>query len=252
MLVLRQFSFYAIINIINQEGNMYEQTQWLCSSLPHLAGIYKAADPTGSSEWQIVRWKNIEPGSVKPEQVHVLADLTLDGQTRKNRFTTRTEALRYSKKYAKQSQPNAQEKGHMAVWKWQENGAAIYQSVLPINTQRQNSQPAIVAEAKSVTYSPMVRLSDKTNRLLREMAAEDEKTIQTVLDEAIKEHYRRWFFARADAAYKALRADEKAWAEELKEREEWDCTLMDGIDENEIWNEDGSVTILPRQERKSA
>jgi hypothetical protein len=38
---------------------------------------------------------------------------------------------------------------------------------------------------------------------------------------------------------RALRADSEAWAEHLAERKLWDATLMDGLDPDERWIEDG-------------
>jgi len=46
-----------------------------------------------------------------------------------------------------------------------------------------------------------------------------------------------------DAAFKALKADPVAWAEELEERRLSENTLMDGLDPNEIWTEDGNVIV---------
>ena len=37
------------------------------------------------------------------------------------------------------------------------------------------------------------------------------------------------FWDRVDAAYRALRDDPIAWAQELKERDAWEITLMDGL-----------------------
>src|SRR5690348_1479476 len=95
----------------------------------------------------------------------------------------------------------------------------------------------------------MVRISEKAHKTLRRLAAGEGKTLQAVLDEAIKEYERQLFFEKAEAAYTALRSDPKAWAEELKEREEWDAVLMDDIDTDEIRHADGSVTPAPGSER---
>jgi hypothetical protein len=42
---------------------------------------------------------------------------------------------------------------------------------------------------------------------------------------------RRVFAAEYNAAYKAMQADPELWARELAERAEWDCTLLDGLEE---------------------
>lgn len=49
----------------------------------------------------------------------------------------------------------------------------------------------------------------------------------------------------ADSA--ALKADPEAWAEELAERKLWEATLMDGLDPDERWTEDGRC-LTPEQE----
>jgi hypothetical protein len=50
---------------------------------------------------------------------------------------------------------------------------------------------------------------------------------------------RKLFFEQLNAGYAELRADPVAWAEHLAERKLWDATLMDGLDANEHWTEDG-------------
>jgi hypothetical protein len=47
------------------------------------------------------------------------------------------------------------------------------------------------------------------------------------------------FFEQLNAGYAALRADPVAWAEFEAERQLWDATLMDGLDPDERWTEDG-------------
>ena len=54
--------------------------------------------------------------------------------------------------------------------------------------------------------------------------------MQTILDEAIDQYQRNKFLDEVNAAYARLRADPKAWKEELAERKDWDGTLMDGLE----------------------
>ena len=42
-----------------------------------------------------------------------------------------------------------------------------------------------------------------------------------------------------NAGYAELRADPEAWAAHLAERKLWDATLLDGLDPDEQWTEDG-------------
>lgn len=62
------------------------------------------------------------------------------------------------------------------------------------------------------------------------------------------------FFAEVDAAFRALRADPVAWAEELREREEWDAVLADDLDPepDESWTDSGAaVSNSARPDRES-
>jgi hypothetical protein len=53
--------------------------------------------------------------------------------------------------------------------------------------------------------------------------------MQEVLSKAIDQLERKRFLEEANAGFAALRAEPKAWEEELKERRVWDVTLMDGL-----------------------
>jgi len=85
---------------------------------------------------------------------------------------------------------------------------------------------------KSAIHIPAnVRISPHAHALLRQLAQEEDESMQAVLDKAI-EHYRREKFLRdANADYAALRRNPKAWKEELKERALWEQTLSDGLAE---------------------
>jgi hypothetical protein len=89
--------------------------------------------------------------------------------------------------------------------------------------------------------SATVRISQKSHQTLRELAANSGESMQAILDRAVEEHRRRLFMDEVNAAYAALRQDPEAWAEVLKERAEWDATLMDGLDPNEQWTPEGDV-----------
>ncbi len=81
-----------------------------------------------------------------------------------------------------------------------------------------------------------VRISERSQKLLKEFANEDKKSMSEVLDDLLEQERRKRFFDELDAAYIELRSDPKKWAEELAERQEWDCTLMDGLDKEENWD----------------
>ncbi len=55
--------------------------------------------------------------------------------------------------------------------------------------------------------------------------------MQAVLDDAIEYYQRDKFLNEANAAYARLKADPKAWSEELEARRASAGTLMDGIED---------------------
>ena len=85
---------------------------------------------------------------------------------------------------------------------------------------------------RTTTESPNIRISPKSKAALRELAKRAGKPMQTILDEAIDQYSRDKFLDEVNAAYARLRADPKAWKQELAERQDWNGTFMDGL-ENE-------------------
>lgn len=55
------------------------------------------------------------------------------------------------------------------------------------------------------------------------------------------EDRRRRLFEETNRAYAAIRADPDAWQEELAERALWDATLLDGLDPDERWTDEGGI-----------
>ncbi|MBM3747886.1 MAG: toxin-antitoxin system protein [Acidobacteria bacterium] len=54
--------------------------------------------------------------------------------------------------------------------------------------------------------------------------------MQVVMDKALKLYEERVFWERTNRAYATLKADPKAWEQELQERAEWDATTQDGLE----------------------
>jgi hypothetical protein len=52
-----------------------------------------------------------------------------------------------------------------------------------------------------------------------------------VLDKAIEAYRRSRFLAGLNEDFAALRRDEIAWEDELRERRAWDATLSDGLED---------------------
>jgi hypothetical protein len=86
---------------------------------------------------------------------------------------------------------------------------------------------------------PTVRISESAHQLLKDLAEQTGQAMMDILDQALDTYRRKLFFEQMNAGYAALQADPEAWAEHLEERQQWDATLMDGLDPDEHWTEDG-------------
>jgi hypothetical protein len=98
--------------------------------------------------------------------------------------------------------------------------------------------------------TPTLPVSDATLQVLRELTEQTGLSALEILDKALDDYRRKVFFQGLAVDYAALKADPEAWADELAERKLWDATLMDGLDPDEQWTEDGrSVNPDPPQEK---
>jgi predicted transcriptional regulator len=84
-----------------------------------------------------------------------------------------------------------------------------------------------------------IPLSDTSQRMLKELSEQTGQTTEQVVDRALETYHRQVFFDRLNAGYAALRADPQDAAELGAEQRVWDGTLMDGLDPDERWSEDG-------------
>src|ERR1700722_13191195 len=82
----------------------------------------------------------------------------------------------------------------------------------------------------TIMATPTIPISESSQRLLRELAAQTGQTMTDVLDKALDAYRRKVFFDQLNAGYAELRADPQAWAEHLAEGEQWDATRGDGLD----------------------
>jgi predicted DNA-binding protein len=76
-----------------------------------------------------------------------------------------------------------------------------------------------------------VRISAEGRETLRELARQEKRPMAAVLEEAIERYRRRKFLEEANASYAALKANRKEWKAETAERESWDRTNSDGLDD---------------------
>jgi hypothetical protein len=76
-----------------------------------------------------------------------------------------------------------------------------------------------------------IEVSDEIRQKLEELSRQFGRPMGDVLTAAIEEYHRAQFWTAVNQGYAALRADPAAWAEIEAERELWDATLADGLDE---------------------
>ena len=79
--------------------------------------------------------------------------------------------------------------------------------------------------------SANVRIQPETYAKLRQLASEQGATMPQVLEEAIDELFRKRFLDDCNRAYARLKAGPQKWEQELKERQLWDTTLSDGLED---------------------
>lgn len=80
--------------------------------------------------------------------------------------------------------------------------------------------------------STTVRVRKDTRDLLREISAQSGEPMQEVLAKALEAYRRQRILMETNRAYAALRKDRKGWKELMEERQEWDATLLDGLEDD--------------------
>ena len=79
--------------------------------------------------------------------------------------------------------------------------------------------------------STNVRISAESRDTLRRLAREEGAPMQLILDKAVERYRREKFLRDANEDFVALRKNTKAWKEELKERDLWEQTIGDGLED---------------------
>lgn len=86
-----------------------------------------------------------------------------------------------------------------------------------------------------------LRIGNETHKILRELARLEGASMQTVLDKALAEYQKKRFFDSLSAAFGALKNNPETWAQEQQERREWEITLSDNVEPDEVWTENGKI-----------
>ncbi|MCU0292792.1 MAG: hypothetical protein MUF10_12520 [Thermoanaerobaculaceae bacterium] len=79
--------------------------------------------------------------------------------------------------------------------------------------------------------SVTIRIAEHTHRVLSDLARQEGRSLQATVEQAVEAYRRQRLLAEANAAYARLRSKPAGWREEVEEREGWDVTLLDGLEE---------------------
>lgn len=78
---------------------------------------------------------------------------------------------------------------------------------------------------------PTTRISGSDHRVLQSLAEQTGKGHQEIIHEALSTYQRETLLDGINAGYARLRADHAEWALEKGERQLWENTLADGLDD---------------------
>jgi hypothetical protein len=79
--------------------------------------------------------------------------------------------------------------------------------------------------------SKLIRISESAFEMLRQLELESGDSKQTIIETALEKSMRENLIKKGNEAYEKLRQNPQAWAEELAEREAWEQTNNDGLED---------------------
>ncbi len=79
-----------------------------------------------------------------------------------------------------------------------------------------------------------IRVSKDIYKIIKHLAMHYNDNMQTIIEKAVMDYKKNKFFEEMNNNYLKLRSDPQTWEEEIKEREIWNISLLDGLEiENE-------------------
>ncbi|MEN6317507.1 MAG: toxin-antitoxin system protein [Syntrophaceae bacterium] len=76
--------------------------------------------------------------------------------------------------------------------------------------------------------STTIRISESSRKMLYELARQDNKPMQAIVEKAIESYRRQRFLEGLSGDFALLRNNPEKWQDEEEERRAWDITLADG------------------------
>ncbi len=78
---------------------------------------------------------------------------------------------------------------------------------------------------------PLARVDEPTLQRVRKLAALEQTTQQELIARALEAFERTVLLDRLNASFARMRDDPRAWREEQRERQVWEGTIRDGLEE---------------------
>lgn len=76
--------------------------------------------------------------------------------------------------------------------------------------------------------STTIRISESSRKMLYELARQDNKPMQAIVEKAIESYRRQRFLEGLSGDFAILRNNPEKWQDEEEDRRVWDITLADG------------------------
>lgn len=77
-----------------------------------------------------------------------------------------------------------------------------------------------------------IRVTQKAYDMLKGVAEQEHASIQDTLDKLVEDYATKKFFAELSQSVAQAKSQKDLWEEELQERQEWEATLEDGLEED--------------------
>lgn len=78
-----------------------------------------------------------------------------------------------------------------------------------------------------------IRISSSVHNLLKELAQKENIAMQSIIEKALEKYRREHILQQTNEAFQALRGNQHLWEDELLERQSWDNTLADNLQDKD-------------------
>lgn len=82
-----------------------------------------------------------------------------------------------------------------------------------------------------INKTTTIRIDTKTYENLKKLSEQLEQPMQKIVYEALEEYKKKILLSQTAEAFLNLKKNSDLWEDEIKERELWDNTLLDGVEE---------------------